>query len=173
MAEKKESFKIELTVDEFLSNYFDPELTDSRCRACSGYAQTWSCPGFDFSLRDYWKQFSTYTIYVERLYTGDAATAEEAEEKLHREKPVFNKKMLELEKSCGGKAVYAQECEECSRCARLDGKPCRFPGIMRYSIESLGGNAAKLIEDKLGFELLWSQNGSIPEYYLLIGGILQ
>ena len=117
---------------------------------------------------------STYTIYVERLYTGDSATAEEAEENFTEKKPVFNKKMLELEKELWWK----KRCTHRSARSAADvpgwtENRADFPGNHALPIESLGGNAAKLIEDKLGFELLWSQNGSIPEYYLLIGGILQ
>ena len=173
MIGRRDSFEIELSVDTFLCAYFDPELTLSRCRACSGYGGTWSCPEFGFSLQEYWRRFSTYTVCVERLWLEEAETAEEAQAILSGEKPVFNRRMLERERSEGGTALYAQECEECARCARLDGEPCRFPQIMRYSIESLGGNAAKLIREELGFDILWSQDGSVPAYYLLIGGILR
>lgn len=171
--EQKEQFRIELTVEQFLKDYFEPEMTAARCRACSGFGKTWACPDFAFAPQDFWERFTTYTVLVERLWVADSADAEEAQERLQREKKGFNRRMLELEKACGGTALYAQECEACTTCARLDGEPCRLPQIMRYSIEALGGNAEKLIRDKLGFAMQWSHDGSVPEYYLLIGGLLR
>ena len=43
-------FETELSIDELLSKYFDFEKTHKLCSACSGYAQTWACPPFDFWL---------------------------------------------------------------------------------------------------------------------------
>ena len=98
----------------------------------------------------------------------------EAEERLYSEKPAFNREMLQLEQAApGSKALYAQECDECNICARLTGEPCRFPEIMRYSIESLGGCGVELVSDMFGFDVLWSDGKTIPDYYILLGGLLR
>lgn len=171
---KKERFTKELEIDDFLRLYFDPAVTLEKCRACSGFAKTWSCPDFDFDVKAYWKQFSAYQVIVDRVYMEGAASPKEAEERLAREKPVFNAEMLTLEKDTPGSvALYAQECEECQRCARLEGKPCRLPQVMRYSLEALGGCGTRLVRDLFGFDVCWSDGTTIPAYYILLGGLLK
>lgn len=73
----------------------------------------------------------------------------------------------------GSKALAAQECTLCKKCARLSGHPCVHPDKMRYALESLGMLAVKMVKDCFGFDILWSDGTSIPEYYLLVGGILE
>ncbi len=171
---KKERFTKELQIDKFVKMYFDPELTLQKCRTCTGYAKTWSCPDFDFNVRNYWRQFSAYRVIVDRVSMEGVASPKEAEERLAYEKPIFNRQMLALEKSTPGSvALYAQECEECQECARLIGKPCRLPETMRYSIESLGGCGIRLVEDLFEFGVCWSDGTTIPAYYILLGGLLK
>ena len=43
---------------------------------------------------------------------------------------------------------------------------------MRYGLESIGILAVKLVEDKFGFSAKWSDGVSIPDYYLLVGGVI-
>ena len=98
---------------------------------------------------------------------------EAAEQRLYTEKPRFNKEMLALEKETpDSEALYAEECDECKECARLICEPCRLPHIMRYSIESLGGCGVKMVKDLFDFDVVWSDGKSIPEYYILLGGLL-
>lgn len=171
---QKQRFIKEITINDFLSRYFDGERILQKCRECPGFSKTWSCPEFDFAPQDYWKQFSVYQVICEKISMAGVKSPREAEERLYLEKPIFNREMLELEKQVpGSKALYAEECDECRTCARLSGKPCRFPEIMRYSIESLGGCGVEMVSDLFGFDVLWSDGTSIPEYYVLLGGLLK
>lgn len=65
-------------------------------------------------------------------------------------------------------------CLHCknAECTRLSGKPCRFQDKMRYSIESLGGNVGKTVTKYLKQELQWVEEGKLPEYFMLIYGLL-
>ena len=81
--------------------------------------------------------------------------------------------MLALEATWpGSMSLAAQECNLCKKCARLVGKPCVHPDSMRYALESLGMLAVKMVPDCFGFDILWSDGKSIPQYYLLVGGLL-
>ena len=53
------------------------------------------------------------------------------------------------------------------------GKPCVHPDEMRYSIESLGGDVVKTAAELLGTEIKWAASGELPEYFLLVGGLLE
>ena len=79
-----------------------------------------------------------------------------------------------LEQSLPGSfSLSAGECEECEHCTRPEGKPCRKPDKLRYSIESLGGNVGKTISRLCGIEIEWIEEGKIPEHFVLVGGLLE
>ena len=161
-------------MDEFLTQYFNYEETHELCKACSGYAGTWACPPFDFDPREYLEQFSGFRLIVDKIDNSWASSADEAQEWLFSELEHFNLDMLEIEKTLpGSQAMAAQECQFCKKCARLSGHPCVHPDKMRYSLESIGAFPVKLVHDKLGFDILWSDGESIPEYYLMVAGILE
>lgn len=172
---KKERFVKEITIETFLEQYFDGERILQKCRECPGFAKTWSCPEFNFAPEDYWKRFSIYQVICDRISMDGAESPQEAQQRLlYKEKPVFNREILGLEHTVpGSRALYAERCDECKICARIAGKPCRFPEIMRYSVESLGGSAVDLVSDLFGFDVLWSDGKTIPDYYILLGGLLK
>ena len=58
-------------------------------------------------------------------------------------------------------------------CARAEGLPCRYPEKMRYSIESLGGNVGLTVSKLMGIELEWMEEGKMPSYFVLVGGLLK
>ncbi|MCI9477208.1 MAG: hypothetical protein HFE71_12205 [Emergencia sp.] len=170
---KIQRFETHIPIDELMNQYFDFELTHSKCRQCSGYQKTWSCPAFDFEPADFWRGFSSLHLIVDRVSCASAATIEEAQNWLFAEKSRFDAEMRELEKkSPGSYGLAAQECVACKKCARLSGLPCIHPEIMRYGLESIGILAVKLVEDKFGFSAKWSDGVSIPDYYLLVGGVI-
>lgn len=167
-------FETELTMEELLSEYFDFNKTHELCKACSGYAQTWACPPFDFEPEDFLRQFSVFHLIVDRIDNSNAKDVDEAQEWLFIEKDRYDSEMLELEKNNPGSyGMAAQECVQCKKCARLSGHPCVHPDKMRYSLESIGAFPVKLVHDKFGFDILWSDGESIPEYYLLVAGLLK
>ena len=102
-----------------------------------------------------------------------SVTADEAQQRLFTEKDRYDQEMLDLEKSIPGSyGLAAQECVQCKKCARLSGHPCVHPDKMRYSLEAVGCFPVELVHDKFGFDILWSDGESIPEYYLLVAGVL-
>lgn len=171
---EKERFTEKIAIEDFMNRYFDEERFLKKCRECPGFSKTWACPQFDFAPEDYWKQFSVYQIICDRISMEGVKSPEEAKERLFREKPFFNKEMLKLEKDTpGSRALLPGSCKACKSCARLLGEDCRFPEIMRPSIEALGGCGVKMVSDLFGFDVLWSDGKSIPLYYIMLGGLLK
>ena len=169
----KERFETILSVDDMLDKYYDYSLTFRKCSECPGFGGTWSCPVFDFDPLAYWKQFREFRFIVDRVSNEGAATVEEAQGRLFAEKKVYDAEMLSLEGSFpGSKSLAAQECNLCKKCARLSGLPCVHPDSMRYALESLGMLAVRMVPDCFGFDVLWSDGTSIPDYYILAGGLL-
>ena len=75
----------------------------------------------------------------------------------------------------GSVSLSAGSCSLCGKgnCTRPSGAPCRYPDKMRYSIESLGGNVGKTVHDLLGIQLEWIEEGKVPSYFVLVGGLLE
>ena len=82
--------------------------------------------------------------------------------------------MMEEEKKYPGSiSLSAGSCSRCKGgCTRPQGKPCRFPDEIRYSIESLGGNVGMTIEKLMGLELEWMEEGKLPSHFILVNGLL-
>lgn len=171
---EKERFEANVEISEMIEKYFNPAMTLAKCRACPGYGSTWSCPSLNFDPLDFWKQFTTFHLIVDKVSNDGAASPAEAQKRLFTEKSLYDAEMLSLEAGHpGSRALAAQECVYCAKCARQAGRPCIHPDKMRYALESLGMLAVDLVRDQLGIDVLWSDGQSIPAYYLLIGGILE
>ncbi|MBQ6358699.1 MAG: DUF2284 domain-containing protein, partial [Clostridia bacterium] len=83
------------------------------------------------------------------------------------------RELLFLEKERPGSlALLGGKCDLCPVCARTEGKPCRTPDRMRYSIESLGGDCGGALEKYFGEILQWAQGNRLPEQIILLGGLL-
>ncbi len=170
---KIERYEAYIPISDLMELYFDFHLTQEKCRQCDEYSKTWSCPSFDFDVAAFWKRFSTLHLIVDRVSNESLSTAAAARDRLAAEKKRFDAEMLELEKQFPGSyGLAAQECAACTKCARLSGLPCLHPEIMRYGLEAIGILALKLVEDKFGFSAQWSDGTSVPDYYLLIGGVI-
>lgn len=167
-------FHSHIDINEIIDNYFDFDTTYERCKACSGFAGTWSCPSYSFDTKRYFEKFNKLHLIVDRVSNEGCTSLAEAENRLSAEKKVFDKEMRNLEKKhFGNTALAAQECVNCDPCNRKLGEPCSHPEVMRYSLESLGVITTKLIKDKFDFEILWSEGNDVPEYYVLVGGLLE
>ena len=91
------------------------------------------------------------------------------------DKEELEQEILKLEQEYPGSvSLSSGACLHCknAECTRLSGKPCRFQDKMRYSIESLGGNVGKTVTKYLKQELQWVEEGKLPEYFMLIYGLL-
>jgi predicted metal-binding protein len=171
---EKKRFETRISVDTVLEKYYDFTTTYSRCQKCPGYGQTWSCPDFDFDPADFWKTFKTFHLIVDQISNAGAKTAKDAMDRLFMEKDRFDLEMREIEKTLPGSyALAAQECVRCKRCSRLSGLPCVHPEVMRYGPEAIGILAINMVRETFQLETLWSDGISIPDYYLLIGGIIE
>jgi len=130
-----------------------------------------------------WRAYSTFHLTaIQVIYAPDMAgksvTTPEffgvVEKSLFAVKDEwFSKLESEEKENEGSLLISAGFCQICSRCAGLDGEPCRFPHRMRHSIESQGGDARKIFPELFGFPLQWYTGGKMPDYLSMIGGILK
>lgn len=173
-----------VSVEEYRERCVDVEEFLPYCKACNHYGQVWSCPPYDFSPEDCWKKYRDFLIVglkvcvPEELLSG-TYSPEEREKILEKilipEKERLDVVLLEREKEAPGSiSLSGGSCRKClpQGCTRPQNQPCRHPETMRYSIESLGGNVGLTVTKYLHQELQWMEEGKLPEYFIVVGGLL-
>ena len=184
-AEKIENFKEDVLVEEYVKECVDVATFLEFCKKCSNYGELWCCPPYTFDVeKDYWSRYRTIRIMGRKLYLPKELTSQTYEKneewKVTEEFLIPYKEELEQEilkeeeQNPGSVSLSSGACLHCKKASgtRLSGKPCRFPDKMRYSIESLGGNVGKTVTKYLHQELQWVEEGKLPEYFMLIYGLL-
>lgn len=177
-----EPVSTEISVSQFLETYVDPPRFLSSCKECGNYGTVWSCPPYAFQPEELWRRYETLRLYGRRLIFTPAArekrySAQELgqvlEETLYRERDNMSEELLRLERSTPNSlAILAGSCRICKTCTRRSGEPCRHPERVRCSIESLGGDVGRIMDELLHMPLQWIQDGMLPEYLTLMGGLL-
>ncbi|WP_407420900.1 DUF2284 domain-containing protein [Methanobrevibacter sp.] len=174
-----EKLVADVSVDEFVDAYVDVEKFHGLCKDCENYGKNWNCPPFDFDVMDVWNSYEKLKIIAFKINFDDEELASDYSDReldfilkrLERMKVKLMNEIYDLEdeNSCG---LFLGKCSLCMKCTREFGMPCKMPFKMRYSIESLGGNVDKSIEDIFGFKILYAQKNRLPEYVIYVGGVL-
>ena len=170
----------DVEVEEYYEKYVDFEKISKLCieeQEMLGY--NWNYPPFDFDVDDVCNSYNKLKIIAFKI----DFSAEELEHTFSDDELNFVLKRFERLKVKLMNDIYAQEsedalglylgkCNMCMRCTREFGAPCKMPFKMRYSIESLGGEVDRAIEEILGYKILYAHDGKLPEYLIFVGGLL-
>lgn len=176
-------YEATIPVSDYLEGYVDVDTFLECCRACPNYDGKWSCPSYDFDVIEYWKKYQTLDLTaVKIIFDEEYAGKEFPEEEIQRitdvsvmemKRELSKELLLREEEVPGSVSLSAGSCILCKDgCSRKEGKPCRFPDKMRYSIESLGGNVGLTISKLMGIELEWIEAGKLPHHFVLVCGLL-
>lgn len=170
--------QVTIDAESFISRYRDVERVAGYCLQCPGYGKSWGCPPFDFDPCTVTDGFKTVTLLgtiIEfdeetraNCTSPDQAIAvgkqamEEVWEKLLPQ-------MYEMERNVPGSRCFTFRCLLCPEgCTRPEGKPCRHPGKMRHSLESVGFDIEAMTRDLLGINLEWSHDGTLSRHITLV-----
>ena len=165
-------------LEDFRRDLVDVPRFTGYCMDCPNHGQFWSCPPFDFDPMALWDRYDRLLLLVrkvtfakDRLFPGERRAFEERE--LPKIKGDMARELLAMEAARPGSlALFPGRCDWCPVCARTEGKPCRTPDRMRYSIEALGGDCGGALERYFGESLQWAQGNRLPERLLFLGGLL-
>lgn len=170
-------------VSDFVKNCVDVPRFLACCRECPNFDKRWSCPPYDFYVEALWKKYTDILLYEKKVYVDpvlrERPYSQEAINELSREllapaKKQMTEDLLALEiKYPGSRALFAGTCDFCTICAKALNEQCYHPEKMRYSIEALGGNVAHAVQIYFDDTILWAKGGRLPEYYILLGGLLK
>ena len=163
---------------EFVRDLVDVPRFMGYCLDCPNAGRYWSCPPFRFDPAAVWERYDAIRLYArklvfakDRLFPGERRAFEQ--EALPRIKADLARELLAMEaETPGSLALFAGKCDLCPVCARAEGKPCRTPDRMRYSIEALGGDCGGALERYFGEKLQWASGNRLPEQIILLGGLL-
>ena len=161
-------------MEAMLRDYVRVEQIPSLCGGCPNYGQCWSCPPYERDPGEIWRRYGRIEILAEKIFpkpgAPGAGTPEGYRELLWPFREAIDAELARRESEIpGSMRLNAGKCHLCEECSRPAGEPCRRPGEMRYSIESLGGLVGGIARDVLHTPLQW---GDAPEYYLLVGALL-
>ena len=171
---------VDVDVDEYYKNYVDFERISKLCIEEQEMLEyNWSYPPFDFDPDEIWHSYNKLKIIAFKIDFSDEElnhtfSDEELQYVLKRFERMKIKLMneiyiLENEDSLG---LFLGKCNLCMKCTRDFNLACKMPFKMRYSIEALGGDVDKTIEDLFECKILYAQNGKLPEYLMFVGGLL-
>ena len=164
-----------IKVRDYLDRYVNVEEFLQYCKKCNNYEKLWSCPSYDFNPEDYWKEYDELLVVARKIIFGEGVDQDRSYEIMLEVKEDMSRELYELEKQYPDSiSLSAGSCSLCKDgCTRAVGEPCRYPEMMRYSIESLGGDVGRTVSKLMGYELEWIEEGKLPSYFVLVGGLLK
>lgn len=170
-----------MSMGNFRQNYQEREKFLAYCRECPRYDTVWSCPPFQFEADEYLEKFAYVNVVGAKVILSkkvieEADTAEKVKnvgwDIVSEVKLSLEEKMRQLEGEVPGSiALSSGGCNLCRECSRREGKPCRQPEKMRYSLDAFGFDLSSITRDMLGIEILWCKD-RLPEYFTLIHGLM-
>jgi predicted metal-binding protein len=174
---------VEGPVSDFFKTFVDVPRFLACCKECPSYGKRWSCPPYDFSVEATWGRYSSILLYEEKIPVSAEFRLNVYEQEelndicrtfLAPVKRQMTDDLLALERQFPeSMALFPGRCELCDLCGKESGRVCRYPERMRYSIESLGGNVEQVVRILFDDRLLWAKDGHLPEYLILLGGLLK
>lgn len=172
--------EVEVDVEDYYNNYVDFEKFSKLCieeQEMLGY--NWSYPPFDFDVDELWNSFNKLKIIAFKIEFSREELDHTFEEKelqfvlkrFERFKVRLMNEIYALEDE-NSQGLFLGKCNLCMRCTREVGIPCKMPFKMRYSLEALGADVDRTVEDLFGYKILYAHKGQLPEYLMFVGGVL-
>ena len=172
---KIETYEKTIGIPQYIEGYVNVEEFLECCRVCDNFDRKWSCPPYDFEpVRDYWEKFTHFHVIGKKMILEEEDKDNWKNLMKEVKQQLTEELFCEEKKYPGSRALCAGSCTICgeNNCSKISGETCRFPEKMRYSIESLGGNVGLTASKLLNIKLQWIEEGRIPDYFVLIGGLL-
>ena len=128
---------------------------------CPMYGTTWACPPAVGAVEECRKKCMSYPeclMIASVTEVSDISNIDETLATRPAHEKLTNRVRDEMRELGVRPFILSTEaCTICSRCAYLDGLPCRMPGAMHPCVESQGINVIPLLE-KFGLECQYGEN---------------
>ena len=132
------------------------------CRQeCPMYGKSWACPPGVGCVADCRKKCESYQNCLMISSITEVRDITDIHETLatRPEHEALTNQVRDILRAQGTDPyiLSTEACAECSRCAYLDGQPCRFPDRMHPCVESHGINVVPVLEQN-GLEFQFGSN---------------
>ena len=136
---------------------------------CPMYGKTWACPPGVGTVEECAKKCKSYTncLVIGTIREIEEIASMEAALRTRPEHEKITNQVRDLFREQGIQpyVLSSEACAVCSRCAILDGMPCRMPGRMHPCVESHGINLIPTLEEN-GLEFQYGDN--VVTWYSLL-----
>lgn len=161
-----------LATRDALLRHHDPERVQGYCRTCEKHGRFWSCPPFTISPLLGFPAWTHGVIVCRRIQVEAGTTTEQLVDRFQLARVGFGELIRRLEAPFARvTALVAGHCAGCADCTRGEGKPCRAPSRLRYSLEAVGFDVTGLVEGLAGLKIHWPKSG-LPDYLTTVGALL-
>ena len=171
-----EEFTTTIAIGDYIRKFRDAETIEGYCRNCENYGKSWGCPPFDFDVEERLRQYENLLLIATKITPKEHGLPIcVAQELILPERKRLDKRLLELEQQYNGLACsYVGKCYYCAEnsCSRLCGEHCRHPQLVRPSLEAYGFDVTRTLHELFGIELQWGKNGQLPDYLIVVCGLL-
>ena len=128
---------------------------------CLMYGRSWACPpavGTVAECKEKCLRYENCLLISTIVEVADIADIKETLDTRHDHEKLTNQ-VRDILRELGEKPyiLSTESCAICSRCAYLDGLPCRMPGKMHPCVESHGINVVPILESR-GLEFQFGAN---------------
>ncbi len=162
----------EISAAEYFENYRDEEYFLSLCRECKRYGATWQCPPLSPAQTGMIKGWQRVSVYCMEIYVPEGIKIADSSEFIAPYKEKAEKELFAAERRMRGCAAnFGGTCRHCKQCTRPMGLPCRYPELVRPSLEALGFDLTKTIERLFDLRMEWGSDGFLPPRLHLIGAV--
>lgn len=145
---------------------------------CVNYGKKWSCPPFSSRFADIVSEgkFDMGIIIVGNIGLDDMKYIKNPYQQVKAANMILKSRCERMaryiESKTGGYSLLSGSCNLCKPCEKKQGKPCKQPEKIRYSLESTGLNVQSLLEENCGYKLLWYEKGVELQYTSVVTMVL-
>lgn len=177
------SKQVTVPANDFISRYRDVERMAAMCGQCPSHGNSWGCPPYAFDPETVSNGFKTVTLMGTTIEFDEATRAECTTAEMSRSvatqamQEVWKTLLPELyekERQVKGSRCFTFRCTLCPEgCTRPEGKPCRYPDRLRYSLEAVGFDVTAAASDLLGIDLEWISDGRLTKHITIVTALFQ
>lgn len=177
------SKQVTVPANDFISRYRDVERMAAMCGQCPSHGNSWGCPPYAFDPATVSNGFKTVTLMGTTIEFDEATRAECTTAEMSRAVAIqamqevwktLLPELYEKERQVKGSRCFTFRCTLCPEgCTRPEGKPCRYPDRLRYSLEAVGFDVTAAAHDLLGIDLEWSSDGTLPKHITIVTALFQ
>jgi len=154
----------------FVEKYRKIEQVEAFCAQCPQYGKSWGCPPFDFDVKLLSDGYDRVML-MSSTAIFNADSIQSGQDVKHAIDYIWYSLLpylYEMEHQYPKSRSFTGRCTLCHNCCRCQGVACRYPKLLRMSLEAAGFDVISAAHDLLGTKFEWATADDIPHKVTLI-----